>query len=85
MDEKEQFRLALKGWKYKGTLNNVYHGPYKLGYNGDIAGKPLRVTIPQSAIDSVEHKNGQTVLFLIDSTYYVLGTKQDGKEKESKR
>lgn len=72
VDKKEQFVLSLKGWKYKGILNNVYHGPYELGYNGDLAGESLRVTIPQSAIDSVEHKDGRTILFLIDSTYYVF-------------
>lgn len=74
VDEKMKFILSLKGWKYKGVLNNVYHGPNKLGYNGDIEGKPIRVTIPQGGIDSVERKNGQTIIFLIDNTYYILGT-----------
>ena len=74
--------LSLKGWKYKGTLTNVYHGPHKLGYNGDslngnLAGKQLRVTIPQSAIDSVERKDGHSILFLIDSTYYILGSRHN--------
>lgn len=77
IDKKEQFVLSLKGWKYKGILNNVYHGPYKLGYNGDLEGKTLHVTIPQGAIDSVERKDGHTILFLIDSSYYILGSRHN--------
>ncbi len=78
MDKKEQFKLALKGWKYKGTLNNVHHGPHKLGYNGDIEGALLRTCIPQGAIDSVARTDGRTILFLTDGTYYKLGTTKDG-------
>lgn len=77
MNKKEKFILSLKGWKYMGTLNNVLHGPHKLGYNGDIEGSALRVTIPQGCIDSVERKNGRTLLFLTDSTYYVLGSRHN--------
>lgn len=77
VDEKEKFILSLKGWKYKGVLNNVYHGPNKLGYNGDIEGSPLRVCIPQGIIDSVERKDGHTILFLTDHSYYVLGSRHN--------
>lgn len=77
IDKKEEFILSLKGWKYGGILNNVYHGPYKLGYNGDLEGEPLHVTIPQSAIDSVERKDGYTILFLIDRSYYILGSRHN--------
>lgn len=78
IDKVEQFVLSLKGWTYKGILNNVYHGPYKLGYNGDIEGSVLRMCIPQGDIKTKEHKDGRTILFLTDRTYYVLGTKLMG-------
>ena len=76
-NKKEEFILSLKGWKHKGTLNNVYHSPHKLGYNGSIEGSVLRVCIPQGAINSVERKDGRTIIFLTDSTYYILGTQED--------
>lgn len=79
IDNKEQFILALKGWKYKGILNDIYHSQYNLGYNGTIKNSTIRTCIPNGIIKTKEHKeNGTTILFLTDRTYYILGEPLNG-------
>lgn len=80
IDKKEQFVYALKGWTYKGILNDIYHGPYKLGYNGTVENSTITTCIPNGDIKTKEYRNGRVILFLTDRTYYVLGTKlMDGQ------
>ena len=73
IDKKEQFILALQGWKYKGTLNDIHHSPYNLGYNGTVKNSTVRTCIPNGAIKTQDHKkNGTTILFLTNRTYYTF-------------
>lgn len=79
VNTKEQFVLALQGWKYKGTLDDIYHSPGNLGYIfGTVKNSTIRTCIPNSVIKTQTHKkNDTTILFLTDYTYYTLGTKQN--------
>lgn len=84
INEKEQFVLALKGWKYKGILEDYEpHFPEAwalmgTGITGVIPDTMTRVTIPRNATDRRERIDGETVLFLTDHTYYILGEPLNG-------
>lgn len=80
VDKKEQFMLSLKGWTYKGVLDNWFYGiadplgpaPYHGFVPEDNAG--VGTYIPDEIIikkEGTEH----ILLFLNDHTYYELGTR----------
>lgn len=73
IDKKEQFMLALQGWTYKGILDDIHYNYNKLGYDGAIKNSTVRIWIPNRAIETQNHKkNGTTILFLTDYTYYTF-------------
>lgn len=73
IDKKEQFILALQGWRYKGVLDDWYRGAAP-GYCGLIRNTSLRVAISRHIIGTKGcTKNGSVIIFLKDYTYYILG------------
>ena len=82
MEEAEQFRLALKGWKYKATLNDWYFQAPESGalaWGLNIVGEDGvgTVEIPPMVIEEKRRVDGKVVIFLKNGTCYELGTERD--------
>ncbi len=81
MNEQEQFRLALKGYKFKATLNDWY---YEVS-NADSVAQELNiighdshgeVELPPHVIVEKRRINKNVVIFLENNTCYELGTER---------
>jgi hypothetical protein len=88
MKEAEQFRLALKGWEFKATLNDwhyIQRDDRTYSWNKIIVGQDGHgeVEIPPHVIVEKRRVNGKVVVFLENQTCYALGTERNGKEEES--
>jgi len=88
MNKKEQFKLALIGWHFKGTLDEWCFGPSDFPtasrpqplpapYHGIVDGI-LRTMIPSNVIENKRTTDEGTFIFLNDGSYYKLGNKRNG-------
>ena len=73
ISEKEKFLLALKGFQWKGVIDNWSRTRGGKGYYGCLT-TTITVTLPESAITSVLKINEKTAVCVMDQTYYILGT-----------
>lgn len=84
VNEKEVFKLRLKGFWYKGTINDWYYGWCtafaKFGFpiigNATHLSKTTEVNISSEMIEKKERIDGEVMLFLMDGSVYKLGTKK---------
>ncbi len=85
MDKKEYFKLRLKGWWYKGLVEDWYYeqseawAKYGFAIKGTVkrAFCEQEVCFPQEIIYSKERIDGEVMIFLIDNSCYKLGTARD--------
>ena len=83
--KKKKFKLRLKGYRYKGIIDDWY---YELDTAWGLYGLPLKgnaqklfgteeICIPPQLIESKERIDGKVMIFLIDGGCFELGTERD--------